>query len=436
MRIEKLKLFSLSLVIIFMLGMVSIPTIAVDNNLIANYDPSFETGTYGAGMTQTTADKVSGNFSGSVIAGTYTQRFFPAMLLPDTKYTFSVWVKALSPTNNAFIKLNYKDASDDSAKNAQIVVTGTPAPFKKYSVEFTTPSLVGTLDPYNQFSISFYTTSDILVDDVAVVDANFAYDSYFTGNFKTKSLNPSSKLIEFTSSTNAVDFKAFVDYVSVPLVKKNVGLNYSLEIDLSGYNSGDSLEVTAFYTGPIGLIDGINYIGGNDIIKPYILQDAPEEIPTATLTPPTINTVTDISTSISGKAKYDGFITVLAGKKTLEDLVVDGIWKINLSSKLVAGTKISVNIFYDDLTSKNKTIFVIPRTPTVSAIKANATYVKGIATKSSVVYAKIGAKNFSAKANSKGVFSIKTTKIKKYASVSVRSKAGGQFSASKVVKAK
>lgn len=436
MRIEKLKLFSLSLVIIFILGIVSIPTVAIDNNLITNYDPSFEAGTYGPEMTQSTADKVTGNFSGSVVAGTYSQKFFPAMLLPDTTYTFSIWVKALSATNYALIKLNYKDASDDSAKSAQIVVTGTPAPFKKYSVEFTTPSLVGTLDAWNQFSISFYTTSDILVDDVAVVDANFAYDSSFTGSFKTKTLNPASKIIEFSSSTNDVDFKAFVDYVSVPLVKKNTGLNYSLEIDLSGYNSGDSLEVTAFYTGPLGLIEGVNYLGGNDIIKPYILQDAPEEIPTATLTPPTINTVTDISTSISGKAKYDGFISILAGKKMLEDLVVDGIWKISLSSKLVAGTKISVNIFYDDLTSKNKTIFVIPRTPTVSAIKGNATYVKGTATKASVVYAKIGTKTFSAKANSKGVFSIKTTKIKKYSNVSVRSKAGGQFSASKVVKAK
>ena len=107
-----------------------------------------------------------------------------------------------------------------------------------------------------------------------------------------------------------------------------------------------------------------------------------------------------------------------------------------MPSVLAAGTKVTATVKLNGLTSTIKMIYVIPATPLVKHIEPNSTTVKGTATKGSVVYAKVGSKAYMAKASTKtGAYTIKTPKIKKGTSVSVRCKAGGQYSASKVVKA-
>jgi len=435
-RIEKQKLFSLILAIVVFTTFFTVPAAAIDNNIFANYDPSFEASTFGKEMIRSTADKVTGNSCGYIGPGVYSQRFFPATLTPDTTYILSVWVKTTGASNNGQIRLNYKDGSNNNSLSALISITGAATPFKLYSLEFTTPSQLGTLDTFNQFSVSFYGGTEFYVDDIKLIDKNSSVDQPFFGTFKNKTINPTTKSIVFTSSVAATDFKAYINSSLLPLTVKNVGLEFTIEFDISDYNSGDSFEITAFYNGTIGIVDGVNYVGGSDVIKPYILADAPEIIDTSTPIPPVINIVNDSSLTITGKADCDGFVTVLIGKTIEETLAENGEWTVELTKPLIAGTIISATIEFDELLSGKRVRTVIPRTPTVASIKTNSTYVKGSATIYSVVYAKIGAKIYSSKASSKGIFNIKIPKIKKGATVSVRSKARGQFSLSKVIKAK
>ncbi|MEI6132596.1 MAG: leucine-rich repeat domain-containing protein [Bacillota bacterium] len=158
--------------------------------------------------------------------------------------------------------------------------------------------------------------------------------------------------------------------------------------------------------------------------------------PLPTLTPPTINTITNIDKYITGKAAAGGKITVSVAGKTIYSAASKGVWGVILSSTLIAGTKIVAQITMPDKTTSSRTIFVKPATPKVNTIKANSILVTGSATKNSVVYVKIGTKQYNSTANSKtGAYSIKTAKIIKGTLVTVYCKAGGQLSSSKIVKA-
>jgi len=162
-------------------------------------------------------------------------------------------------------------------------------------------------------------------------------------------------------------------------------------------------------------------------------------VPNSTPTPvpptaPTINTITNTSKTISGKAVSGGIVSLTIGTKKYTASAVSGAWKVFISKTLAAGTKVSAIVKMNNVYSKAKSTYVIPATPTVNTLKANSIYVKGTATKGSLVYAKIGSKNYSAKASSKtGTYSIKIPKINKGTSVSVKCMAGGRMSATKTV---
>ena len=412
-----------------------VAVLAIDaNDLFVNTDPSFEKAGGGWPVTQTSSDKVTGTYSGTVAAD-YSHRFFGAALSVNKQYTFSIWVKTLSQTN-AQINLNYVDGATDGRLKATISVVGGPDAFKKYSVTFTTPAELGLFDGYNQLSVSFYTNTSFLIDDISLIDSDYASISTFSGAFKTSKINNATKSLEFESSVPTVAFKAVVNSEEVPVTSKMSGLIFTIDVDLSKYHSGDYLEITASYNGPLGLIDGVNYQGGSDVIKTYLFDDDPVQTPPPTaLTPPTINTITNTAKSISGKSKYDGIVTVTIGTKPYETLVKATDWKVSIDKPLIAGTKVIAIVSYDDRTSKPSSKIVIPATPTLKAVKGNSIYVKGTATKGSWVYAKIGNKTYSVKSSSTGSFTIKIAKIKKGTAISVRCKSGSQYSESKLIRA-
>ncbi|MFA6308228.1 MAG: DUF6273 domain-containing protein [Clostridia bacterium] len=151
---------------------------------------------------------------------------------------------------------------------------------------------------------------------------------------------------------------------------------------------------------------------------------------------PSLNTITNIARLITGKAVNGGVVTVTTGTKKHTARVLKGVWKVVLPNVLKAGTKVSALVKINGFGSAIKYVYVIPATPTFSALKANAAFVKGTATKGSTVYSKIGSKIYYAKASTKtGSFAVKIPKIKKGTIVSVYCKAGGQISASRIVKA-
>ncbi|MEI6603652.1 MAG: hypothetical protein WCL54_09215, partial [Clostridia bacterium] len=171
-------------------------------------------------------------------------------------------------------------------------------------------------------------------------------------------------------------------------------------------------------------------------------RNAPAPTPTTSPTPvptpraPSISTITDRSLKISGKDFVGGTITVASKTFRKTTSSKKGYWAITLKKALVSGTKVTATVKHDGMVSVTTVRYVIPATPVVYKLKANSIYVKGTATKSAMVYAKIKTKIYVAKASPKtGVFAIKIPKIKKGTIVIVYAKAGGRNSASKTVKA-
>ncbi|MEI6601970.1 MAG: hypothetical protein WCL54_00625 [Clostridia bacterium] len=179
-------------------------------------------------------------------------------------------------------------------------------------------------------------------------------------------------------------------------------------------------------------------------LKELFMEPTPTPDPNATPTPtpapilkpavPIISVITNLSDILKGTAASPGKVTVTIGTASYSVLISSGKWQIFLPNTLKAGTKITAVNKYNNILSATKSIYVIPYTPTVNTVKAKAIYIKGKATKSAVVYAKIGVKTFSAKVGVKGLFSIKVPAMKKGTYVSVRCKAGGQYSAYRKVK--
>jgi hypothetical protein len=227
------------------------------------------------------------------------------------------------------------------------------------------------------------------------------------------------------------------DYsVTVPANDAGSGywVNYWLPGD-SGYYSTRGTVMDPSLASLVDVSSG-NASGINLTMLTAISTPSPTVAPSPLLFAPTINSITDVAKTISGKAASGGIVTVTIGTKTLTSNVTSGVWKVTFTSVLSAGTKVSATVKLNGVTSVAKSIYVIPATPVVSTLKANSIVVKGTATKGSTVYAKIGTKTYTVKASTKtGAFSIKIPKIKKGTSVVVTCKAGGQTSASKTVKA-
>ena len=167
------------------------------------------------------------------------------------------------------------------------------------------------------------------------------------------------------------------------------------------------------------------------------LTATPTATPTAIPTPkaPSINNVTNATKTLTGKSASGGDVIVKVGKTTFTVKTITGTWKVALKRAQPAGTKITVTAKKNGVLSATKVVFVIPATPRVYTLRANATAVKGTATKGSVVTVKIGAKTYTAKASkSTGAYSVKVPKLKKGSNVQVSCTAGGQKSGIRLVK--
>ena len=142
---------------------------------------------------------------------------------------------------------------------------------------------------------------------------------------------------------------------------------------------------------------------------------------------PTVDTISDKSTVITGKAESSIKVYAYAGSKKLgETTASKGKYSIKIS-KQKAGTSISVyTIDKAGNRSADKTVKVVdktaPKTPSVSSVSDKSTSITGVAEAKSKVYAYAGSKKLGeATAASNGKYSIKIAKQKAGTSISVYS---------------
>ena len=153
----------------------------------------------------------------------------------------------------------------------------------------------------------------------------------------------------------------------------------------------------------------------------------PTEVP-VTPDPPKINFVTDKSKEISGTAPFGTKISIAIGKNKFNAVTVSGKWKITIKNPFKAGTKICAISSVGNFNSMVRSIFVIPAAPNILKPKIGATKIFGTCTANAIVYLVIKTKTYSAKANSKGTFSIKVSVLKKGMKLSLKCKVSGQVS--------
>ncbi|MES1040744.1 Ig-like domain-containing protein, partial [Peribacillus simplex] len=156
---------------------------------------------------------------------------------------------------------------------------------------------------------------------------------------------------------------------------------------------------------------------------------------------PTVNEVTETSTSVTGTAEAGSTITVKAGTTVLGTGTVDAEGKYTVTiEKQQAGTKLIVTATDDagnvsevkEVTVKDVTA---PTVPSVNAVYDNATVITGKAETNAKVYAMVGSnKNGEAIAKS-GAYTINIAKQKAGTSISVYAvDLAGNKSVSKTVK--
>ena len=122
------------------------------------------------------------------------------------------------------------------------------------------------------------------------------------------------------------------------------------------------------------------------------------------------------------------------GKNHYHIISAHGTWKVLTTFAFKAGVKISALVTFKGRSSKTIYIFVVPSTPRIEKPSVGAMVVKGMATKNSVVYVKVGAKISFAKASINGHFTVEMAALKKDATLTVYCKAGGQVSGKRILK--
>lgn len=133
---------------------------------------------------------------------------------------------------------------------------------------------------------------------------------------------------------------------------------------------------------------------------------------------PTVNTVGDNTTKVTGKAEVSSTVTIKSGSTTLGKSKVNssGNFTVTMTKKQKAGKVLAVNAtdkagnksIAKNVTVKDKTG---PSIPTVNVVTSKTTKVTGKAEASSTVYVKVSGKVIgSAKTTKKGNFTVKIPK--------------------------
>ena len=137
---------------------------------------------------------------------------------------------------------------------------------------------------------------------------------------------------------------------------------------------------------------------------------------------PTVNTVTNKATTITGKTEAKITVYAKIGSKTYTTTSDSkGNFKFTIPVQN-SGTSIVVTAKNKKGTSVANTIkvsSVAPNKAVVGTIKSSATKITGKAEKNTTVYSKIGNKTYSAKTNSKGQFTITIPKQKVNTKISI-----------------
>lgn len=167
---------------------------------------------------------------------------------------------------------------------------------------------------------------------------------------------------------------------------------------------------------------------------------APNTFDTTAPKAATVKTVSDKSTVVKGKAERYATVTVKAGKKVLASKLAEGDGTYTLSiAKQKAGKTLTVTVTDTAVnvstTTKTKVVDkTAPSKPVVKAVKAGQKKVTGKAEKGAKVIVTINSKKYSAKADTKGKFSVKipAQKAKAVLKVTAKDKAGNVSKATTV----
>ncbi|WP_129691683.1 Ig-like domain-containing protein [Gottfriedia acidiceleris] len=132
---------------------------------------------------------------------------------------------------------------------------------------------------------------------------------------------------------------------------------------------------------------------------------------------PSVNRISNISTTVSGKSEANAMITIKKGTIVLKTgkATSTGAFSIAILKQL-SGTTLSITATdASKNTSKSTTVKVVtaPKTPTVNKVSINSTTITGKSEPTTTVYVKSGSKLIgSAVTSSKGTYSVKIPKQK------------------------
>ena len=280
-------------------------------------------------------------------------------------------------------------------------------------------------------SSAFYGCDQLSVAKLSTNLTSIEYDLFGLCSKLKKIIIPSKVTYIYNSSFQSC---ASLDTVTIPSSVGSIGEGAFIKCDLlkTAYFLGDAPTMgdNVFAGDAVGfrIFYAKGKTGYTNPWHSYATTKMPET--------PTVNVVLNTSKIVSGKAEKGGEVTLSIGQKTYSVTASSGAWKKTFSAAFPAGTAIKAKVLLNGGYSIEKTIYVKPAIPSVNIIKQLDTRVTGKATKSAVVFVKIGNKLYSAKASStNGAFSAKIPAVNKGSKVSVYCKAGGQTSASKNITA-
>ncbi|MDZ5471471.1 Ig-like domain-containing protein [Bacillus sp. 31A1R] len=233
-------------------------------------------------------------------------------------------------------------------------------------------------------------------------------------NVTNKANSISGKTERFASVTAKIGTKTYTTSV-------NENGNFSLSIPVQ--NSGTSISITAK--------DLAGNVSETKMIK--VTRVAPNI--------PVVNTVSNKSTSITGKTEKYAIISIKIGTKTYSGKADRyGNYKVSIPVQN-SGTSFTVTakdsggkISYGKV---GKVVRIAPDIPVVNTVKYYSTTITGKAGKRSTVIAKIGTKTYSSKASSYGNFKIPISKQRVGTTIYVYAKdSRGNLSVKRTVKVK
>ncbi len=250
-------------------------------------------------------------------------------------------------------------------------------------------------------------------------------------NIKVNNVKPKlGETIKFT--INAYDFN---DIDSAELALNHVAKNVNQYVPLVEKTEGSfegTVKITSsmlngqWRVAAVDLVDtqsNLSRYTNNKMLKSpgdhlfdfdHVNFIVPEKI---TNTTPTMSEISNISTSVTGKAKSDSVVKLLVNNKVIgSSKTKEGKYKISFN-KLPAGTKVTLYSDYKGVKSTLLKKIVIdklaPAPPTISKLTSKSTAIVGKGEKGTKVYVykknKLFAKGL---VNSKGAFSIKISKQK------------------------